>query len=560
MLDFLGFLGLNVKADIHVAKNATYTSVKAIQEMLFIMSEVIETHILTEMKASDHFALMFDETTDCTVTEQLAIHGRYIHKLTGELKSHYLKVIDTLKPEIDALNSGVAGDLDTCISIGASTITKRVTEFTAQAGLDMAKMRGIGTDGAATMTGCRTGVVVRLKETTPSAIGVHCAAHRLNLASSHAADGIPYVKKFQNILRQLYDYFDKSSVRMAGLLAIQNLVQEKGRLLAPCSTRWLSTERSVTRLKGSFVSVVLSLQREGEERCDAKAVGLSKLITEYRFVMTMLLLCDTLPHVSHLSKCFQISDCDYSIIPRMLTSTIHSLEQLQTVDGFNLKGLDSYLAEIANAGIELKKQHNLGEEYFRGSIQKPYLSHLIKNLNDRFEDKSIMAAFDVFNPAKLPPLSQELDSSPDELTAFNMYGNDQVERLVIQFQDTGCMADLQECIGEWTSFRQYLKDNYSQKKHREVVKALCSDSALASIYPNMSVMANICRVVPIHSADVERTFSQLKLIKTSIRNRMNEQTLDSLLRIVIEGPPLQDFPVAEAVALWAKKKNRRLQV
>ena len=156
-------LGLNVKANIHVAKNATYTrlSVKAIQEMLFIMSEVIETHILTEMKASDHFALMFNETTDCTVTEQLAIHGRYIHKGTGELKSHYLKVIDTLKPEIDALNSGVAGDLDTCISIGASTITKRVTEFTAQARLDMVKMRGIGTDGAATMTGCRTAVVVR---------------------------------------------------------------------------------------------------------------------------------------------------------------------------------------------------------------------------------------------------------------------------------------------------------------------------------------------------------------------------------------------------------------
>ena len=54
----------------------------------------------------------------------------------------------------------------------------------------------------------------------------------------------------------------------------------------------------------------------------------------------------------------------------MLTSTIHSLEQLQTVDGFNLKGLDSYLAEIVNAGIELKKQHNLGEEYFRGYIEK----------------------------------------------------------------------------------------------------------------------------------------------------------------------------------------------
>ncbi len=152
---------------------------------------------------------------------------------------------------------------------------------------------------------------------------------------------------------------------MAGLQAIQNLVQEKGRLLAPCSTRWLSTERSVTRLKGCFVSVCLALQREGEERSDAKAVGLSTLITEYRFVCTMLLLCDTLPHVSHLSKCFQFPDCDYSTIPRMLSSTLTSLEQLQTEDGFNLKELDSYITEIAAAGIELRKKHNMGEEYFR---------------------------------------------------------------------------------------------------------------------------------------------------------------------------------------------------
>ena len=110
---------------------------------------------------------------------------------------------------------------------------------------------------------------------------------------------------------------------MTGLQAIQSLVNEKGRLLAPCSTRWLSTERSVIRLKSCFVSVVLSLQREGEERSDAKAVGLSRLVTEYKFVYTMLLLCDTLPHISRLSKCFQFSDCDYTIIPRILTTTMY---------------------------------------------------------------------------------------------------------------------------------------------------------------------------------------------------------------------------------------------
>lgn len=48
----------------------------------------------------------------------------------------------------------------------------------------MDKLRGVGTDGAATMLGCRTGVVVRLTERVPTLMGIHCAAHRLFIPSS----------------------------------------------------------------------------------------------------------------------------------------------------------------------------------------------------------------------------------------------------------------------------------------------------------------------------------------------------------------------------------------
>ena len=51
---------------------------KTIQEMVFIISEVIEQKILNEMNRSEHFGLMFDETTDCTTTEQMAIHDQFI--------------------------------------------------------------------------------------------------------------------------------------------------------------------------------------------------------------------------------------------------------------------------------------------------------------------------------------------------------------------------------------------------------------------------------------------------------------------------------------------------
>jgi len=58
----------------------------------------------------------------------------------------------------------------------------------------MAKMRGIGTDGAATMIGRHNGIVAHFKTITPSAIGVHCVAHHLDLASSQAGDSVSYVK------------------------------------------------------------------------------------------------------------------------------------------------------------------------------------------------------------------------------------------------------------------------------------------------------------------------------------------------------------------------------
>ena len=70
---------MDVKAKISKARNAVYTRDKTIQEMIFIVSEVLETQILEAIKKSHHFALMFDETTDCTVTEQLAIHAWSLH-------------------------------------------------------------------------------------------------------------------------------------------------------------------------------------------------------------------------------------------------------------------------------------------------------------------------------------------------------------------------------------------------------------------------------------------------------------------------------------------------
>lgn len=100
---------------------------------MHIISEVIEVGILEQMRESEHFALMFDETADCTVTEQLAIHARFIDPSNGEMVFHYLKILDLLQPE--------STEQDVCIRMSAEVIALRIQDYAAQMGLDMRKMR-----------------------------------------------------------------------------------------------------------------------------------------------------------------------------------------------------------------------------------------------------------------------------------------------------------------------------------------------------------------------------------------------------------------------------------
>ena len=172
------------------------------------------------------------------------------------------------------------------------------------------------------------------------------------------------------------------------------------------------------------------------------------------------------------------------------------------------------MEQIRNSGIDLSKPSHLGDEYFKVSIKEPYLDSLISNIECRFDNKTVLASFDIYNPSKLPQLSDT--SYAEDVQLYSEYGNDNVERLATQFQDV--VAEPIACIEEWSSFKQFMKENWVGMKQKDVISKLCCDSSWAVIFPNISTLAKICRVIPVQTADVERTFSHLKLIKTRVRN------------------------------------------
>ena len=63
--------------------------------------------------------------------------------------------------------------------------------------------------------------------------------------------------------------------------------------------------------------------------------------------------------------------------------------------------------------------------------------------------------------------------------------------------------------------------------------------------------------IPIVTASVERSFSQMKMIKTRRRNCLGEKSLSHMMKIAIESPEkLSDSDLENIVDIWYRKSRR----
>ena len=179
LMDLSITLGSDYLKELNLGRNAHYTGEQTIRELLQCLSSVVEEQILEDLRSSDFFALMTDESTNISILKQLVLVARYMTE-TG-IKTSFLLIKD--------IRDGTAETIETALLQGL-----------VDKSLDVTKLRAFGSDRASVMTGRLNGVAVRLERHSPRMISVHCVAHRLALAAAHAADGIPYLQCFKSIL------------------------------------------------------------------------------------------------------------------------------------------------------------------------------------------------------------------------------------------------------------------------------------------------------------------------------------------------------------------------
>lgn len=123
-----------------------------------------------------------------------------------------------------------------------------------------------GADGVTLFQGSRNGVTVQMvKHMAPFLFGVHCMAHRTNLAVQPLSN-LPVVAKLEALCQAMYSYFSHSPKRHSEFEKLANIVETEGRrMLRNVKTRWISLLEPLKRVMGEYKTLVVKM-------CDDAAV------------------------------------------------------------------------------------------------------------------------------------------------------------------------------------------------------------------------------------------------------------------------------------------------
>ena len=423
----------------------------------------------------------------------------------------------------------------------AQAIATYLCDFLEFTSIDITKMHGIGFDGTNTMSGQRSGVQKRLRLHSPSAVYVHCRCHQLQLATLNAADEHREVKGVVGTLLTIWKafyYSPKKAEKLAEIQAVLNAPELK--MVKPSDTCWLSRERAVRAVRRSLPALVTTFEEIYNEKGDAETHGIATLLTKYNTVACIYMLSDVLHTVAKLQGSLQGKEVDLASVPGMVESTLDCLKELKedtnTTTWF--KDHSAVFTDNMQLGDRNIDITDTMKTQFVQNVYRLYIESVINHIKSRIEKTDFISSMAVFDPKHLHDDESKLSDYGTEkikiLSAW--YGSVQDVQFDGQKGSSEPDIDPEDTESEWKLFRRLMHLHHKKSSLQQVLSALLSSTTIATSFPNLAKLAAILIVLPVTTATVERTFSSMKLIKTRLRNRMGESTLEHTMRICIEGP------------------------
>ena len=234
-----------------------------------------------------------------------------------------------------------------------------------------------------------------------------------------------------------------------------------------------------------------------------------------------------------------------------------------------MQQLDDVLADLRSQGIDLGHTRSYGNMDLH-SLCSRIIDRLTAHLKARFPEMGKFSAFGkVLNMHRFPESLAEIESSNFGMEPLNIL-LDLYASAPCEFQPEST-ADTFQVHGraEWLAVRLWLwkrrnltktvPKEYDKGKPvlddegetvmeevkvsmQEILQDFLSNESLRAMYPVFSFLIHVFLTLAVSSADAERGFSLMRLIKTYLRNRMCQATLQQIMMIKFNGRALDLTP------------------
>lgn len=548
--NFLEILNLVAKHDkivysrLNGPGNAKYTHSSVQNAILTIIEELIVKDIKEEITEAKYYSIIADESKDLSKKEQLTLVLRYVYK--GLIHEEFLGFTLATDLTSNGLKDFIVNNIE-------------------KWGIDIKDCVSQAYDGAAVMSGKIKGVQTQIREIVDWALYVHCFAHQLNLVVVDTSKSIREASDFFAVLSRLYNFISGSYVHNLWI----NIQKEKFpnqatvELKRLADTRWASHVSACNAVYEKLSSIIHLLDTicndsNRDRACEAKSI---KALVDFNFIFLLHVFKDLLKEVKIVSCYLQNPSMNYCEASDLIKNMVETLENMRSA-----KQCSEYIQlaktlcikydinDICQLYSQRKRKpptnisdaiitENIGlvnnisdiyneDDYIRKSIFLPIIDKALVELNSRFSsgNMGVLTGICAFNPRSHLFLKYETLKKFAEHYKSNLLDCEleikQLSRLVMRKKENLNF----ECntIMDMLEFLEKYEDAFYELKR--LIKIACT--------------------IPVSTAEAERSFSSLKLIKTHLRTTMTDSRLSSISVISVHKERAKNIDLERVIDLF----------
>lgn len=532
---------------------SNYANNKQCKYFIEYIAEIQRNEIAELLKKNNFFSTLNDSSTDSSVSEQEVVYVKTLNE-NYEPVTKFLAVKKLSGGDATSIKQAVINSIEN--DGDCSDWRDRLVCCTV--------------DGASVMTGRLNGMVKQVQEEVPHLIGVHCTAHRLELAIHDAAKQVKYVTDIDNTLQELYKVYHYSPKNWACLQTTGVAIGVK--VLKPTNilgTRWVShRHRAVIVLLNNWAAIVthLSQLQQGRGEQAARAKGLYNTLTSVRFVLFIKLLEMIYGHIEALSCVLQDNKTTLEDVALKLELTTLALDNIKVERGAISTMEKEMVGGTKWKGIPLNTPSRRRDCSSPISKVVEDGAKLIQSIKQEIDRRFQSMALHNQSPLKAFSRLFVPKHWPVEKSEYSTYGDEDLELLQGRYGSLlgkkgydGSLATLRNEMTELMLTVNILHHpTYKMTFRMWSPFLVMNKSQDVQTMKNILALLQIYMVIPSSTAEAERGFSLMQRIKTDHRSSLSSSTMTDLMMIKLCASELHSFDPVPSISMWYDSGKRRL--